>query len=98
MMKKAYSRRLIEDEFTHLPVSRGRKYQLRRQKEGKCIKCGQPQAAAFFCLKHLIANREAIRRKAGATRRNRSLSYALEEKAKASRNGRARRATKKPGR
>jgi hypothetical protein len=97
MKPKQYSRRKIEDEFSHLPVSRGRKYQLRRHKEGRCIKCGQPQAAAYLCLRHLIANREAIRRKAGATRRNRSLSYALEAKAKAkaARRPRVRRVAKK---
>jgi len=82
MKTRTYSRRKIEDEFTHLPVSRGWKYQLRRHKEGRCIKCGQPQAAAYLCLRHLIANREAIRRKAGATRRNRSFSYALEQRRK----------------
>jgi hypothetical protein len=94
MKKKKYSRVRIEDEFTHLPVSRGRKYQLRRHKEGKCIKCGQPQVTAFFCLEHMIASREAIRRRSGATKRLHSLSYRLEEKAKVSRRARVRRSAK----
>ena len=95
MKTKKYSRVRIQDEFTDLPVSRGRKYQLRRHKEGRCIKCGEPQVAAFYCLRHLVTNREAIRRKTGAVGRNRSLSYLLEEKAKASRKPRARRGVKK---
>ena len=95
MKTKKYSRVRIQDEFTDLPVSRGRKYQLRRHKEGRCIKCGEPQVAAFYCLRHLIANREAIRRKTGAVGRNRSLSYLLEEKLKASRKAPARGAAKK---
>lgn len=95
MKTKTYSRTRIHDEFTDLPVSRGRKYQLRRHKEGRCIKCGEPQVAAFYCLRHLVANREAIRRKTGAVGRNRSLSYSLEEKAKTSPSAPARRAAKK---
>lgn len=96
LMKEKSTHARIEDEFTDLPVSRARKYQLRRQKEGNCIKCGQPQAAAFYCLKHLIANRETIRRTNGAKRRNRSLSYALEAKAKAARRERVSHGAKQP--
>lgn len=34
--------RAIVDEFTTLPISRQRKYQLRRQLDGCCEKCGVP--------------------------------------------------------
>jgi len=93
-MKKKYSRARVKDEFTDLPVSRQRKYQLRRQKEGKCVKCGQPQVAAFLCLKHMIAAREWNRQRIGATRRNSSLSYRLEKMAEVPRKGRGRRGAK----
>jgi hypothetical protein len=33
-------RQPILDEFTALPVSRQRKWQLRRRKEGRCLICG----------------------------------------------------------
>ena len=30
----------LQDEFTALPVSRQRKWQLRKRKEGRCVICG----------------------------------------------------------
>lgn len=44
---------LIIDEFTHLPVSRQRKHQLRKQKQGLCMICAAPAVNAFFCPAHL---------------------------------------------
>jgi hypothetical protein len=32
----------IKDEFTYLPISRQRKYQLRMQRDKKCTECGEP--------------------------------------------------------
>ena len=91
-MKRKYSRLKISDEFSDLPVSRQRKYQLRRHKEGKCVKCGKPLCSAFYCLEHMIAAREATRKTLGSVRRNRSLSYRLEQTQKAAaRSGRRRR-------
>ncbi len=63
-----------------LPVSRQRKYQLRRQKEGRCVICGKPKVSATFCLDHMIATRERLRKLTGAVRRRRSLSYRLSDK------------------
>lgn len=40
------------DEFSKLPVSRQRKYQLRRIKEGKCPECGAPTGGNYLCEKH----------------------------------------------
>ena len=51
----------IEDEFTHLPLSRQRKYQLRMMQQGRCIICGEPAATAAHCLIHAIKARERIR-------------------------------------
>jgi hypothetical protein len=34
----------IEDEFTDLPMSRQRKYQLRMQRDQRCTECGEPAA------------------------------------------------------
>ena len=55
--------KLIIDEFTDLRVSRQRKWQLRRQKEGLCPRCGGLKGEAEMCapcmlLKH---NRRAKR-------------------------------------
>ena len=35
-------RKAIEDEFTHLNVSRQRKYQMRMSRDQKCTECGAP--------------------------------------------------------
>lgn len=39
----------IEDEFTDLPISRTRKMQLRRKRDGRCYTCGKPRG--FNALK-----------------------------------------------
>jgi hypothetical protein len=69
----------IQDEFTNLPISRQRKYQLRRQKMGCCTECGAPAAVGSRCLKHLVRARERQRQKLGLRRRyTRTLSYMAE--------------------
>jgi hypothetical protein len=70
------------DEFTALPVSRQRKWQLRREKEGRCPVCGEPKATVAYCLKHAIAVRERTRNRIGCVRRTKSLTYKLAAKAK----------------
>jgi len=35
-------RKPIIDEFTALPISRQRKYQLRMQRDQRCSECGEP--------------------------------------------------------
>ena len=81
-MKGKYSNARIIDEFSDLPVSRQRKYQLRQQKAGKCIRCGRPRCSPNYCLDHWVAEREAHRRRTGAAKRLRSKSYRMEEMAK----------------
>jgi glycosyltransferase involved in cell wall biosynthesis len=72
-------RRPIKDEFTDLPISRQRKYQLRKQREGRCTECGEPAAQGSRCLKHLVKARERQRKKRGLKRRYyNTLSYRLE--------------------
>jgi hypothetical protein len=45
----------ILDEFTDLELSRQRKWQLRRAKEGRCIKCGATAApGSGLCVKHHV--------------------------------------------
>jgi hypothetical protein len=44
--------RTIFDEFTNLHVSRQRKYQLRKQQEGKCIICGEDVVTKYHCEYH----------------------------------------------
>ena len=48
----------IKDEFTDLPISRQRKYQLRMQRDQRCTECGEPALKGSRCLKHLVKARE----------------------------------------
>ena len=74
-------RKAINDEFTHLPISRQRKYQLRMVRDGRCIECGEASVQGSRCLKHLVAARERQRRKNGLKKRyTNTLSYNLEKK------------------
>jgi hypothetical protein len=69
----------IVDEFTHLRVSRQRKYQLRMKRDQRCTECGAPAVQGSRCLKHLVKARERQRQKRGLKRRYRgTLSYTLE--------------------
>ena len=73
-------RKRIEDEFTFLPVSRQRKYQLRMQRDRRCTECGESAVQGSRCLKHLIKARERQRKKRGLKRRYyNTLSYRLRE-------------------
>jgi hypothetical protein len=72
-------RHSIIDEFTHLPISRQRKYQLRMQRDKRCTECGAPAAEGSRCVKHLVKARERQRRKRGLKRRYyNTLSYKLQ--------------------
>jgi hypothetical protein len=72
-------RKPIQDEFTHLPISRQRKYQLRMQRDQRCTECGEPAAKGSRCLKHLVKARERQRKKRGLKRRYyNTLSYKLQ--------------------
>jgi hypothetical protein len=72
-------RKPIQDEFTGLPISRQRKYQLRMQRDRRCTECGAPAAQGSRCLKHLVKARERQRKKRGLKRRYyNTLSYKLE--------------------
>lgn len=50
-------------------VSRQRRWQKKKHREGKCVICGQHTGGSFFCGKHAEANRrrarERYRRKRG---------------------------------
>ena len=72
-------RKRIKDEFTELPISRQRKYQLRMQRDRRCTECGRPAIQGSRCLKHLVKARERQRKKRGLKRRYfNTLSYRLE--------------------
>jgi hypothetical protein len=76
-------RKCIKDEFTHLPISRQRKYQLRMQRDQRCTECGEAAVQASRCLKHLVKARERQRKSRGLKRRYYgTLSYELELAAK----------------
>jgi len=69
----------IEDEFTKMPISRQRKYQLRMQRDKRCTECGEPAAEGSRCLEHLVKARERQRKKRGLKRRYYgTLSYKLQ--------------------
>jgi hypothetical protein len=55
--------KLIHDEFTAQTISRQRKYQLRRQRDGKCPLCGDPvgRLSTFYCDFHAATQRKRLR-------------------------------------
>ena len=72
-------RKPIIDEFTALPISRQRKYQLRMQRDQRCSECGEPALKGSRCVKHLVKARERQRKKRGLKRRYyNTLSYKLQ--------------------
>jgi hypothetical protein len=72
-------RKRIEDEFTDLPMSRQRKYQMRMQRDQRCTECGEPSVKGSRCLKHLVKAGERQRKKRGLKRRYYgTLSYQLQ--------------------
>ncbi|HVV72537.1 MAG TPA: hypothetical protein VHI52_13740 [Verrucomicrobiae bacterium] len=73
-------RKPVEDEFTHLNISRQRKYQLRMRRDGRCTECGQPVLGeASRCVRHLVKARERQRSVRGLKRRYwGTMSYLLE--------------------
>jgi hypothetical protein len=82
--QKRAGREPIHDEFTHLNISRQRKYQLRMSRDSKCTECGEPAIAGSRCLKHLVRARERQRKQAGSKRRYKStLGYRLQEQNRA---------------
>ena len=76
-MKKASNKKAPRE------ISRQRKWQLQKQKEGKCIICGENAVTSRYCLKHAIIRREQQRARFGCRKRNNSLTYRLEEEIKA---------------
>jgi hypothetical protein len=52
----------IKDEFTHLRISRQRKFQLRMKRDGRCEICGAAAKGSSKCHKHLIYSREKRRK------------------------------------
>jgi hypothetical protein len=76
-------RKRIQDEFTDLPLSRQRKYQLRMKRDRRCTECGEPAVQGSRCLKHLVKARERQREKRGLKRRYLgTLSYRLQAAAR----------------
>jgi len=84
-------RKPIRDEFTHLRVSRQRKYQLRMKRDQRCTECGERAVQGSRCLKHLVMARERQRKKRGLKRRYLgTLSYRLEARLRPGRRAAAR--------
>ena len=70
----------IQDEFTNLPVSRQRKWQLRQIAQGGCRICGQPATSVGLCLKHMVKEREHTAARFGYKRKNEFCKSRLLEK------------------
>ena len=90
-MKKTWSRKKINDDFTGMlkadgtPMSRQQIHMLRKKARGLCLTCGEP-AIGVYCLKHTIAARERMRQKLKYRRRLRkSPSYILEKQVRTKR-------------
>ena len=64
----------IMDEFSDLPISKQRRWQLRQEKAGKCITCGKPAARYQRCESHadalVLRTREHQRIRLGGERLN----------------------------
>jgi len=65
----------IIDELTSLPISRQRRYQLRKHRDRKCIRCGQPAVnQGYFCETHRrvhnVLTREVQRKRLDFKRRD----------------------------
>ena len=76
-------RKRIKDKFTHLQVSRQRKYQLRMKRDHRCTECGEPAVQGSRCLVHLVKARERQRKKRSLKHRYYgTLSYRLEAAAR----------------
>jgi hypothetical protein len=72
-------RKPIIDEFTYLNISRQRKYQMRKKRDGRCTQCGAPVLSGARCLKHLVLYREQQRKKQRARRRyDGAMSYRMQ--------------------
>lgn len=71
---------MIRDEFTSLKISRQRKWQMRKAKEGFCMTCGcRPMVNESRCLECAVTSREANRIIRCSVRRNNSQTYKLQE-------------------
>lgn len=70
----------IVDEFTNLPVSRQRKWQLRKMAQGGCRICGQAAISGGYCLKHLVQERDHSAERFGYKRENQNCKSRLMEK------------------
>jgi hypothetical protein len=56
--------KLILDKFTTMPISRQRRYQMRRQQEGCCKLCAEPvEKGKLLCAHHEQAAAEHMRTK-----------------------------------
>jgi hypothetical protein len=67
----------INDEFSdRTDVSRQRRYQLRKRRDGRCVRCGRPTLGKIYCEEHRqeanVRGREEQRARIGAKRRYKS--------------------------
>jgi hypothetical protein len=62
--------RIINDEFTNLPITKQYRRQLRLQRDGKCITCGDDRTdSKVYCPGHAAYFREKKRDREGSERR-----------------------------
>jgi len=68
----------LKDEFSNLPISRQRKWQLRQIANGGCDICGKPIVSGHKCLRHMVMARDSTHRKNGFKSTYQSKSRILE--------------------
>lgn len=79
-----HSTKKIEDEFTPLPLSNQRKWQLRRKRDGLCVSCGKPAVTSHYCEFH---NKKKLEYGIKSLKTNPLVRIAYREVAKAILNG-----------
>lgn len=73
-----HHRHKIIDQFTDLPISRQRKWQLRMREKRRCTECGGVAISSHLCADHMIYRRELQRKYQKCKRRNyNSKSYQM---------------------
>lgn len=83
-MTQPYSRKKIEDEFTPLPLSNQRKWQLRRKRDKRCVSCGKPAVTTHYCQFHHDKKKDYAE---NSRKKNPLVYLAYQEVSRAIRNG-----------
>ena len=73
-------RKPINDKFSNLPISRQRRWQMRKAEKGLCILCGEKTVNNWHCLEHMVYMRDWQARRDGSKKKLNCMSRRLEGK------------------